>query len=320
MTMQEIVTQMNDQAQEYNAALTDKKYDELPAITKKMDDLQAEYAKLAKQEFLDISKGVESPLKDALTRLTYKVVVYKDNADKETQTVTRVITDKVKQISLAECFSAFPSAFRSPQWKYYVEKFNQLLCLNVADEIGATTTEKELIRNKFAMQQASRELDLGKPSNTMLLKTLQRVIDQIYYEEEEFKSESKSGTKTEIRNRIRVTSHDIKFLQHAYTKLGREVKRISTLNSGKLANVLAQVLNKLITETAYGVDFKQAKDVPAAGEVKVVKEKNSKSKKDGKADGKKKGRSKKQAEKQDEKQDGKPVPEATTDSKSESAA
>ena len=133
MTMQEIATQMKDQAQEYNAALTDKKYDELPAITKKMDDLQAEYAKLAKQEFLDISKGAESPLKDALTRLTYTVVVYKDNADKETQTVTRVITDKVKQISLAECFSAFPSAFRSPQWKYYVEKFNQLLCLNVAD-------------------------------------------------------------------------------------------------------------------------------------------------------------------------------------------
>lgn len=314
MTMQEIATQMKDQAQEYNAALTDKKYDELPAITKKMDDLQAEYAKLAKQEFLDISKGAESPLKDALTRLTYEVVVYKDNADKETQTVTRVITDKVKQISLAECFSAFPSAFRSPQWKYYVEKFNQLLCLNVADEIGATTTEKELIRNKFAMQQASRELDLGKPSNTMLLKQLQRVIDQIYYEEEEFKSESKS--KTEIRNRIRITSHDVFFLRHSYTKLGREVKKISTLNSGKLANVLAQVLNKLITESTYGVEFKQAKELPAAGEVKVVKEKNSKSKKDGKADGKKKGRSKKQAEKQD----GKPVPEATTDSKSESAA
>lgn len=306
MTMQEIATQMKDQAQEYNAALTDKKYDELPAITKKMDDLQAEYAKLAKQEFLDISKGAESPLKDALTRLTYEVVVYKDNADKETQTVTRVITDKVKQISLAECFSAFPSAFRSPQWKYYVEKFNQLLCLNVADEIGATTTEKELIRNKFAMQQASRELDLGKPSNTMLLKTLQRVIDQIYYEEEEFKSESKSGTKTEIRNRIRVTSHDIKFLQHAYTKLGREVKRISTLNSGKLANVLAQVMNKLITETAYGVDFKQAKDVPAAGEVKVIKEgkKNSKSK--SKTETGKKSRTK------GKKQESKPVPEAVT--------
>lgn len=305
MTMQEIATQMKDQAQEYNAALTDKKYDELPTITKKMDDLQAEYAKLAKQEFLDISKGAESPLKDALTRLTYTVVVYKDNADKETQTVTRVITDKVKQISLAECFSAFPSAFRSPQWKYYVEKFNQLLCLNVADEIGATTTEKELIRNKFAMQQASRELDLGKPSNTMLLKQLQRVIDQIYYEEEEFKSESKS--KTEIRNRIRITSHDVFFLRHSYTKLGREVKKISTLNSGKLANVLAQVLNKLITESTYGVEFKQAKELPAAGEVKVVKEgkKNSKSK--SKTETGKKSRTK------GKKQESKPVPEAVTE-------
>lgn len=305
MTMQEIKAQLEAKATEYNSALMDKKYDVLPSITTKMDELQADYAKLAKQAFLDTSKSADAPLKDALTRLTYKVVVYKDNADKETQTVTRIITEKVKQISLAECFAAFPSAFRSSQWKYYVEKFNQLLCLNVADDIGALDSEKELIRNKFAMQAASRELSLGKPSNTMLLKQLQLVIDQIYYEEEEFKSESKS--KTEIRNRIRISSHDVKFLQHAYTKLGREVKKISTLNSGKLANVLAQVLNKLITDTAYGVEFKQAKELPAAGEVKVVKEgkKNSKSK--SKTETGKKSRTK------GKKQESKPVPETVTE-------
>lgn len=298
MTMQEIHAALTAKAQEYNAALLAKEYDKLPGITTKMDELQADYAKAAKQEFLDTSKTAESPLKDALTRLTYKVVVYKDNADKETQTVTRVIADKVKQISLAECFAAFPSAFRSSQWKYYVEKFNQLLCLNVADDIGATTTDKELIRSKFAMQQASRELDIGKPSNTALLKQLQLVIDQIYYEEEEFESKSKS--KTEIRNRIRISSHDVKFLQHAYTKLGREVKKISTLNSAKLANVLAQVLNKLITDTAYGVEFKQSKDIPAAGEVKVTKEPKSKSIS--------KSAKKPRDKKSDKVQEGKPVP------------
>lgn len=272
MTMQEVQThqetisqlrgELETLAAEYNSALADKAYDKLPDITTKMDEKVSKYAQTAKTVFLGISSNAESPLTDALERLTYSVIAYKDNADKETQTVTRIITEKTKQIALDDCFKTFPSEFHSNIWKRYVEKFNQLLCLNVADDIGATNADKELIRSRFAMQQASRELDIGKPSNTMLLKQLQLVIDQIYYEEEEFKGET--------RNRIRVSSHDVKFLQHAYTKMGREVKKISTLNSAKFANVLAQILNKLITDTAYGVEFKQAKDVPAAGEVEVV--------------------------------------------------
>lgn len=294
MTLQEIRTTLESKAQEYNAALTEKQFDKLPAITTRMDELVSDYAKKAKAEFLEISHDAESPLNDALTRLTYTVIAYKDNTDKETQAVTREVTEKVKQITLADCFGSFPSAFHSNIWMRYVEKYNQLLCLNVADEIGATEAEKALIRDKFAMKQASRELDLGKPSNTQLLKQLQTVIDQIYYEEEIFKDKP--------RNAIRVTSHDINFLQRVYTKMGRQAKNVSTLNSGKLANVLAQVLNKLITGTAYGVEFKTAKEAPAAGQVTTVKEaKPKKDKKNSNSNSKSK------------KETGKPVPEAKTE-------
>lgn len=268
MTMQEIRTALESKAQEYNAALTEKQFDKLPAITTRMDELVSDYAKKAKAEFLEISHDAESPLNDALTRLTYTVIAYKDNTDKETQAVTRDVIEKVKQITLADCYGSFPSSFHSNIWMRYVEKFNQLLCLNVADEIGAPESEKALIRDKFAMKQASRELDLGKPSNTQLLKLLQLVIDQIYYEEEIFKGAP--------RNAIRVTSHDINFLQRVYTKMGRQVNHVSTLNSGKLASVLAQVLNKLITGTTYSVEFKTAKETPAAGQVTTVQEAKSK--------------------------------------------
>lgn len=291
MTLQEIRMTLESKAQEYNAALTEKQFDKLPTITTRMDELVSDYAKKAKAEFLEISHDAESPLNDALTRLTYNVVVYKDNTDKETQAVSREVIEKVKQITLADCFGSFPTAFHSNIWMRYVEKYNQLLCLNVADEIGASEAEKALIRDKFAMKQASRELDLGKPSNTQLLKQLQTVIDQIYYEEEIFNGNP--------RNAIRVTSHDINFLQRVYTKMGRQVKNVSTLNSGKLSNVLAQVLNKLITGTSYGVEFKTAKETPAAGQVTTVQETKSEK-------GKKKSNSK--SKKEIEKAN--PVPEA----------
>lgn len=295
MTMPEIKTSLEEKARAYNIALSENKFDKLPTISNEMDQLVADYGKAAKTEFLDISKAAANPLEDALTRLTYQVLVYKDVADKETKTVTREVNYKIKQITLDECFNAFPAAFHSNIWKRYVEKFNFLLCMNVADDIGVPASEKETIRDRFAMKQASRDLDLGKPSNTMLLKQLQMVIDSIFYQEEEFKGET--------RNAIRITSHDVNFLQRAYTRLGREVKHIATLNSAKLASVLAQVLNKIITDTAYGVEYKKSNELPVAGQVETV-EPPKKAKKVKKAAKTTKANPKSETE------IGKPVPEA----------
>ena len=86
------------------------------------------------------------------------------------------------------------------------------------------------------------------------------------------------------------------------------MKKISTLNSGKLSNVLAQVLNNLITDTAYGVEYKQSKEIPAAGEVTTVKEPKSKSEKQS---GKKSRSKKSDGKKSSKTQESKLVPSET---------
>lgn len=274
-TMIEIKATLESKAQEYNGLLLEKKYDKIPAITKEMDELVQEYAKKAKEEFLETSKAAENPLIDALTRLTYNVVAYRDMADKETGVVTRTITDKTRQIALADLYSAIPSKFRNAQWKYYVQKLNLLMCLWVAMELGAPGSEIEKIKSDFRMDAAARDISMGKTptSNTQLLAQVQTTIDQILYDEE---SVTVKG-KTQNRNRYRVTSHDVVFLRHAYTKLGREVKHISTLNHNKLALVLAQIMNEKLTNTGYQADYAVNKEKAAAGNLEVVQEAKSNS-------------------------------------------
>lgn len=274
-TMNEIKATLEAKAQEYNGLLLEKKYDKIPAITKEMDELVQDYAKKAKEEFIETSKAAENPLVDALTRLTYNVVAYRDVADKETNVVTRTIVDKVRQISLADLYSAIPSKFHASNWKYYVEKLNLLMCLWVAMELGAPASEIEKIKSDFRMQAASRDIAMGKTptSNTQLLAQVQTTIDQILYDEETVEIKGK----TQNRNRYRVTSHDVVFLRHAYTKLGREVKHISTLNHGKLALVLAQIMNEKLTNTGYKADYAVNKEKAAAGNLEVVQEAKSES-------------------------------------------
>lgn len=275
-TMIEIKATLEAKAQEYNGLLLEKKYDKIPAITKEMDELVQDYAKKAKEEFLEISKTAENPLVDALTRLTYTVVAYRDVADKETNVVTRTIMDKTRQISLADLYAAMPSKFRASNWKYYVEKLNLLMCLWVAMELGAPGSEIEKIKSDFRMDAAARDISMGKTptSNTQLLVQLQTTMDQILYDEETVEIKGK----TQNRNRYRVTSHDVVFLRHAYTKLGREVKHISTLNHGKLALVLAQIMNEKLTNTGYKADYAINREKAAAGNLEVVQEAKSDSK------------------------------------------
>lgn len=272
-TMQEIKTTLETKAQEYNGLLLEKKYDKIPTITKEMDELVQDYAKKAKEEFIETSKAAENPLIDALTRLTYTVVAYRDVADKETSVVTRTITDKTRQISLADLYTAMPSKFRASNWKYYVEKLNLLMCLWVAMELGAPGSEIEKIKSDFRMDAAARDISMGKTptSNTQLLAQVQTTMDQILYDEETVTVKGK----TQTRNRYRVTSHDVVFLRHAYTKLGREVKHISCLNHAKLALVLAQIMNEKLTNTGYKADYAVNKEKAAAGNVEVVQEAKS---------------------------------------------
>lgn len=247
MTMPEIKIELETLSGKYNSALVAEKYEKLPEITKRMDELVSEYAKQAKAAFLANLEGKENPLTLAITNPEYKVVVYKDKADKDTGAITREIGDKVKLITFNDLHTKFADAFRFKNWKAYVDQLNLRMCLWTANELGLSAAERKKIETEFAMKNGGADVDLqGTPtSNTQILKQLRAVCHGIFGE-------------ADIQAKI--VSHDVAYLQMCYTKMGRELRHVSTLNSSKLAGCMLQIMNRVLTNSTYEVDYKKNKD------------------------------------------------------------
>lgn len=258
MSMADIKTELETQATAYNSALVKEKYEALPGITKRMDELVSEYAKKAKSEFLNALNGKENPLTLAIKSPNYTVLAYRDTADKKSGAVTREVTNKTRTITFADLNSKFASSFKYKNWKAYVEQLNLRMCLWTAKELDVPAAELKKIESEFAMKNGGADVDLGATptSNTQLLKQLRAVCEGIYGE---------GDIKSEIK------SHDVNYLQMCYTKMGKELRHVSTLNSSKLANVILVIMNRILTGTGYEVDYKVNQNKNSAETVQETK-------------------------------------------------
>lgn len=275
MSMGDIKTELETQATAYNSALVKEKYDALPGITKRMDELVSEFAKQAKIEFLNALEGKENPMTLAIKSPKYTVLAYRDKADKESGAVTREVTNKTRTITFADLHSKFASSFKYKNWKAYVEQLNLRMCLWTAKELALPAAELKKIETEFSMKNGGADVDLGATpdSNTQLLKQL-RIVCEGIYGEGEIKSEIKS--------------HDVNYLKHCYTKMGKELRHVSTLNSSKLANCILVIMNRILTNSNYAVDYKTAQgknNAETVSESKTTKKtvKTTKKSKKGKA-------------------------------------
>lgn len=269
-TMASIKAELDKQRIQYNSisALGEEKADfvKLNAINKEMEKNIDEYATLAKAAFLDALTSSKSPVTDAIKAPTYTVLHIKDTVDKDTKVVVRTIEDKTRTITFRDLNSKFESGFRNTNWKAYVEQLNLRLCLLTADKLGLPAAEKKEIEKRFRMSNGGRDIDLGATptSNTQLLKQLITVCTSIDGEVEE----------ATIKSMIR--SHDVEFLVMAYTRMGRELRHISTLNSNKLADAILVIMNRAMLNENYGLDYQRTKEEAGHDTAKNAKS-NSKS-------------------------------------------
>ena len=109
------------------------------------------------------------------------------------------------------------------------------------------------------MTNGGKSIDLeGTPtSNTQLLKQLRTVINGIMGEED-------------ITGKV--TSHDVEYLKMVYTSKGRELRSVKTLNSAKLADAILNIMNRVMTGSAYSVDYQKSKDGTTGSTVTEVKQ------------------------------------------------
>ena len=239
---------MQSLVNDYNAALEKS---DLEAMASAEHDLKVnvtDYAGLAMIRFFEQVSDKEdynSTIIRAVTKLTYTTKSYK--IDKEGETVTGMhLTDKVVMVDLRKLckFNGFKK-----QWVHTLEKFNLLLTLRAATELGLDKTALRTINDSFYMKEKAKEIEMGKTptSNNQICKQLQAVVDKILFVASENNPEV---------NTYKVNSHDVAYLLMCYTKRGKSALKVVCSKHSFVERLVTEILHRVITGKVYDVEYK----------------------------------------------------------------
>lgn len=251
-SLNDIVSEANAEIRKYNEAMLASKIDAMTAADKALGELEQEYAKAKAIFVYEGLKAGTAPMLDAIRRHDYGVIGHKDEKDSETGAVTRVESEKSRQINLAK-FEAWAkeSYAVDSKWVHILQRFNQLLCMRAAKELGLNVK----VCDSYFVSEKAKEIELGATplSNSSILKALQNVINAI------------------VGDAYKATSHDVAYLLMTYTKKGKTALSVATSNHTTMQLLVGDILHRIVTAKGYSLQFKEAKakDEPKPAE-KVI--------------------------------------------------
>ena len=229
---------------EYNEALKENDLAKATRTEQELKDAETAYAEAKCTEvFGELSKS-ENPVKAAVEMHSYLVVSHRVKREEGTVIGFEIVEDKVRQIDLIKfCeFCKLPT-----NWKYKVEKFNQLLALRTANELKMTKAQIKKICDSFYMSDLARQVEMGATpdSNTAICKQLQQVVDAILFED------NGKG-----KNVHRVNNHDVAYLLMCYTKRGKKVLSVAVAKNSYIQRLVLDVMHRIVTHKAYDLEYR----------------------------------------------------------------
>lgn len=259
---------------EYNEALKENDLAKATRAEQELKDAETAYAEAKCTEvFGELSKS-ENPVRAAVEMHSYLVVSHRVKREEGTVIGFEIVEDKVRQIDLIKfCeFCKLPT-----NWKYKVEKFNQLLALRTANELKMTKAQIKKICDSFYMSDLARQVEMGATpdSNTAICKQLQQVVDAILFED--------NGKGKNIH---RVNNHDVAYLLMCYTKRGKKVLSVAVAKNSYIQRLVLDVMHRIVTHKAYDLEYRMvsAEKAKKVSDTKPKAKTDTKSKSEPKSD------------------------------------
>ena len=242
--MKGLRAKINKAVLDFNGAIGDSS---LPAMYDAKTDIN-ELLKQYKDEsfdcFIGEIKKAENPLIEAVTRLEYDGLRFKEKKE------NGVVTDgSIEEVKLApDMVKVCERLGLSTTWQYDVEAYARLISLRAAKDIECKDADIKELGEKFRMSaQARKMIHEGKDptSNNQLVKGLQDLSDKVF------------GQVGKVNNK------DLAYVRECFTKKGKEKGTVG-LGTGRLMhNLFAEVVHNIITGDAYRVAYKQMKEKKA---------------------------------------------------------
>lgn len=232
----------------YDAALKGNDFSATEAALAELKASEAQYAADKQAEVFAELKTAENPIEAGIRRHHFGVASHKVN--RENGVITGAVeTEKSKQVDLVALCEACGI---STDWKFIVERFNQLLAVRTATELKIAPDKIKKIQTSYFMQETARKIELGATpmSNSALTKMLQTVIDAILF-----------ADNGEGKNVYRVFAQDVRYLLGAYTTRSRqEILTLRLAKTKTLHEIIADILHRIVVGRHYDVDVKLKKE------------------------------------------------------------
>lgn len=247
-TTPEIAKDIESNIERYNAALNlgdvEKRNNEVEAVMSALPSLEQEYAQTSEYEKLLALSQTEKPMIEAITNPAYKTMRHREVRDESTKMVIGLeSTESARNIDLLRLdrFMKY-KASHIKGWENYISKFNALVVLRMASELGVDTAK---IKKTYYLSQKAQEIEMGKTptSNTQLLKMLQQVVDAVIFEDD-----GKGD------NKYKATSHDVQYILKTCTKAGKGICQVLVCKDTVVRNLVLSVLHNIVTKCGYTVD------------------------------------------------------------------
>lgn len=227
-----------------NAALTAKPVDfaGYAAAMADLDAAEKEYATLAANAMYDEYAKKENPIIEVIKAYSYKTIGHKEKRNKDDN--NRVVSvDPIEKDRQIDLLAFCTRAKLDTDWQYTAGRFNQLMCLRAAKELGA---DVKAIAKSYFLKDAVKKIEMGATptSNTQVCKLLQRVIDEMLPNED---ADGKAIYKC--------NNYDVRYLDDLYgKKSNKAMLTVRVSNDAFLRRILVDIAYRLITDGKYGVD------------------------------------------------------------------
>lgn len=244
-------------AQKFNDEYQSEKFADAIKTREELDNVIGDYVNTARNECFAACAAADDPIIAAVTLLTFDTIKVKEEKPKADgpKFPTLSIEDTTKPIDLIR-FDSYCRKSGHPKgigtakdWIYQSQKFNMLMTASAALDLRGSDDHRKpsdivkTVSDSMAMHQIARELDMGDCPTSKTAKTelLSKVIAAM------------------VGDGFKVTTHDLRFFEMAFTKKGKRALTITASNHKQVVGILAEVCHKLVCGKAYEVDYKKIK-------------------------------------------------------------
>lgn len=239
--MKGLRTQINKSVLDFNGAIGDSSLVALNDARAEITELVKQYKDEAFECFIAEVKKAEKPLIDAVTRLKFDVLRFKEV--KEDGVVSE---GKVEETTVApDWVKVCDRLGISTTWQYDADALARLVALRVAKDIECKDADIKELGEKFRMSAKARKMiHEGKDptSNNQLVKGMQDFNDKLF------------GSIGKVNNK------DLAYIRECFTKKGKEQGTVGLGTGKQLTNLLFEVAHNIITGDAYRVAYKKMKE------------------------------------------------------------